>query len=243
MASGGRAVVPMRGADGTLLGVVSVDEPRVSACGPRDEEIDVLVAFAEHVIAAFEGVQVTAEAARDRASLRRSCSTSRPRCVDLDTADDVLESGRARNPGGTRIRQGRRLPCARRRLLPVGDGRLGAGRSRARLRPERRRPGPAARAGVRDRRVLPDRRTPSRRLSSATARRTSLAARWGRPARVVEPLAARAADRARWLAQRVHLGRRPVRLDAAVSRAPPGTPYVREPGDDGAARGASTSRP
>ena len=64
------------------------------------------------------------------------------------------------------------------------------------------------------------------------------AARRGRPARVVEPLAARAADRAGRLAQRVHLGRRPVRLDAPVTGAPPGAPYVREPGDDGAARSA-----
>ena len=61
-------------------------------------------------------------------------------------------------------------------------------------------------------------------------------ARRRRPARMVEPLAARAADREGRLTQRVHLGRRPVRLDAAVARTPPGAPYLREPGDDGAAR-------
>ena len=80
----------MRGADGTLLGVVSVDEPR-SGLRPTDEEIDVLVAFAEHVIAAFESVQVAAEAARDRACLRRLLDVSAS-LVDLDTADSVLEN-------------------------------------------------------------------------------------------------------------------------------------------------------
>ena len=118
-------VVPMRGADGTLLGVVSVDEPR-SGLRPTDEEIDVLVAFAEHVIAAFESVQVAAEAARDRASpaaaARRLRLPARPRYRRLRARER-----RARNPGCARIRQGRRLPCARRQLLPVGDGRLGAG--------------------------------------------------------------------------------------------------------------------
>ena len=83
-------VVPMRGADGTLLGVVSVDEPQ-SGLRPSDEEIDVLVAFAEHVIVAYEGVQVAAEAARDRASLRRLLDVSAS-LVDLDTADSVLEN-------------------------------------------------------------------------------------------------------------------------------------------------------
>jgi GAF domain-containing protein len=83
-------VVPMRGADGTLLGVVSVDEPQ-SGLRPSDEELDVLVAFAEHVIAAFEGVQVSAEVARDRASLRRLLDVS-DSLVDLDTVDSVLES-------------------------------------------------------------------------------------------------------------------------------------------------------
>ena len=83
-------VVPMRGADGTLLGVVSVDEPR-SGLRPSDEELDVLVAFAEHVIVAYEGVQIAAEAARDRASLSRLLDLSAS-LVDLDTADSVLEN-------------------------------------------------------------------------------------------------------------------------------------------------------
>ncbi len=83
-------VVPMRGADGTLLGVVSVDEPQ-SGLRPSDEDLDVLVAFAEHVIAAYEGVQVAAEAAHDRTALRRLLDVSAS-LVDLDTADSVLEN-------------------------------------------------------------------------------------------------------------------------------------------------------
>ncbi len=55
-------MVPMRDADGTLLGVVSVDEPQ-SGLRPTDEELEVLVAFAEHVIGAIEAVQ-DADAAR-----------------------------------------------------------------------------------------------------------------------------------------------------------------------------------
>jgi PAS domain S-box-containing protein len=83
-------VVPMQGADGTLLGVVSVDEPQ-SGLRPSDEELDVLVAFAEHVIVAYEGIQVAAEVARDRAALRRLLDVSAS-LLDVDTADSVLEN-------------------------------------------------------------------------------------------------------------------------------------------------------
>ena len=76
-------VVPMWGADGTLLGVVSVDEPQ-SGLRPSDEEIDVLVAFAEHVIAAFRG-HAGRCGSRARPRIRfAACSTSLPRLpVDL----------------------------------------------------------------------------------------------------------------------------------------------------------------
>ena len=83
-------IVPMHGADGTLLGVVSVDEPE-SGLRPTDEELDVLVAFAEHVIVAYEGVQVATEVARDRAALRTLLDVSAS-LVDLDTVDSVLEN-------------------------------------------------------------------------------------------------------------------------------------------------------
>ena len=82
--------VPMRGADGTLFGVVSVDEPE-SGLRPTDEEIDVLVAFADHVMGAIEAVQDADAAARDRASLARLLDVSAS-LVELDSAANVLQA-------------------------------------------------------------------------------------------------------------------------------------------------------
>ena len=83
-------MVPMRGADGTLLGVVSVDEPE-SGRRPTDEEIAVLVAFAEHVMGAIEAAQDAAAAARDRASLAQLFEVSTS-LVELDSAADVSQA-------------------------------------------------------------------------------------------------------------------------------------------------------
>jgi diguanylate cyclase (GGDEF)-like protein len=49
--------VPFYGSDGTLLGIFSVGEPR-SGRRPSDEELDVLVAMAEHAAAAVESLEV-----------------------------------------------------------------------------------------------------------------------------------------------------------------------------------------
>ena len=81
-------MVPMRGTDGMLLGVVSVDEPE-SGLRPTDEELDVLVAFAEHVTGAIEAVQDADAAARDRASLAQLLDVSAS-LVELESAEDVL---------------------------------------------------------------------------------------------------------------------------------------------------------
>jgi PAS domain S-box-containing protein len=83
-------MVPMRGAHGALLGVVSVDEPE-SGLRPTDEELDVLVAFAEHVIGAIDAAQDAAAAARGRASLAQLFDVSAS-LVELDSAEDVLEA-------------------------------------------------------------------------------------------------------------------------------------------------------
>ena len=83
-------MVPMRGADGALLGVVSVDEPE-SGLLPTDEELDVLVAFAQHVSGAIEAVQDAAVAARDRASLAQLLDVSAS-LIELDSAADVLQA-------------------------------------------------------------------------------------------------------------------------------------------------------
>ncbi|HUH15384.1 MAG TPA: GAF domain-containing protein [Gaiellaceae bacterium] len=81
-------IVPMRAAGGDLLGVVSVDEP-ASGLRPGDEELDVLVAFAEHVAAAIEAAQDAAAAARDRLALVRLLDVSAS-LVALDSVDAVL---------------------------------------------------------------------------------------------------------------------------------------------------------
>jgi len=83
-------IVPMRGTDGTLLGVLSVDEPELGL-RPSDEEVEVLVAFAQHVIGAIEAVQDAAAAARDRASLAQLLDVSAS-LIELNSAEDVLEA-------------------------------------------------------------------------------------------------------------------------------------------------------
>ena len=83
-------IVPMRGTDGTLLGVISVDEPEFGL-RPSDEELEVLVAFAQHVIGAIEAVQNATAAARDRSSLGQLLDISGS-LVELDSAADVLEA-------------------------------------------------------------------------------------------------------------------------------------------------------
>lgn len=63
-------LVPMRDSDGHLLGVLSVDEP-ISGLRPGDDELDVLVAVADHAALAIEAAQERAEAERHGAALQR----------------------------------------------------------------------------------------------------------------------------------------------------------------------------
>ena len=64
----------MRGADGRLLGILSVDEP-ISGRKPSGDEIDVLVAVSEHaalaVQAAQEATRAQGEPRGARAAARR----------------------------------------------------------------------------------------------------------------------------------------------------------------------------
>ena len=59
---------PMRGSDGRLLGILSVDEP-ISGRRPSGDEIDVLVAVSEHAAAAVEAAQEAARAKANRDAL------------------------------------------------------------------------------------------------------------------------------------------------------------------------------
>ena len=68
--------VPLRGSDGRLLGILSVDEP-ISGRKPSGDEIDVLVAVSEH--ATSPSRRHRKQRAPRRTAMRSSaCSTSRP---------------------------------------------------------------------------------------------------------------------------------------------------------------------
>jgi len=67
--------VPMRHSDGYLFGIISVDEP-TSGQKPSPDELDVLVAVADHASLAVQGAQEAAQAARHRAALERLLEVS-----------------------------------------------------------------------------------------------------------------------------------------------------------------------
>src|SRR3954454_25054379 len=66
---------PMRGSDGQLLGVLSVDEP-ISGRKPSGDEIDVLVAVSEHAALAVQSAQESARAQANRQALDRLLAVS-----------------------------------------------------------------------------------------------------------------------------------------------------------------------
>jgi diguanylate cyclase (GGDEF)-like protein len=83
-------MVPMRHSAGHLLGILSVDEPS-SGRRPTDEELDVLVAVAQHAALAVEGAQAVADAARHRAALEQLLHVSSRVSETLD-ADEIFQS-------------------------------------------------------------------------------------------------------------------------------------------------------
>ncbi|HEY0417730.1 MAG TPA: PAS domain S-box protein [Gaiellaceae bacterium] len=66
---------PMRGPDGDLLGILSVDEP-LSGCRPNEGDIDVLVAVSEHAALAVQAAQEDARAKANRDALTRLLEVS-----------------------------------------------------------------------------------------------------------------------------------------------------------------------
>jgi PAS domain S-box-containing protein len=66
---------PMRGSDGSLLGILSVDEP-ISGRKPSGDEIDVLVAVSEHAAIAVEAAQEAARAKANRDALEQLLEVS-----------------------------------------------------------------------------------------------------------------------------------------------------------------------
>jgi len=77
---------PMRGEDGQLLGVLSVDEP-ISGRKPSGDEIDVLVAVSEHAAIAVEAAQEAARAKANRDALERLLAVSASLNESADTHD------------------------------------------------------------------------------------------------------------------------------------------------------------
>jgi PAS domain S-box-containing protein len=77
---------PMRGADGRLLGILSVDEP-ISGRKPSGDEIDVLVAVSEHAALAVQAAQEAARAQANRDSLERLLAVSASLNETGDTSD------------------------------------------------------------------------------------------------------------------------------------------------------------
>jgi diguanylate cyclase (GGDEF)-like protein len=67
--------VPMRDQHGSLLGIISVDEP-VSGRRPTDEDLDVLVALADHGALAVEAAREAAESARHQRALEELFAVS-----------------------------------------------------------------------------------------------------------------------------------------------------------------------
>src|SRR6266404_5013762 len=80
--------VPMRHTAGHLLGILSVDEP-ASRRRPTDEELDVLVALADHAALAVQTAQDAAEAARHRLALEQLLEVS-SRLTAEPVADEIL---------------------------------------------------------------------------------------------------------------------------------------------------------
>jgi diguanylate cyclase (GGDEF)-like protein len=68
-------IVPMRHTDGHMLGIVSVDEP-VHGLRPTDDDLDVLVAIADHAAIAVQKAQETARDVRHRLALAQLLAVS-----------------------------------------------------------------------------------------------------------------------------------------------------------------------
>jgi len=81
--------VPMRHHDGHLLGILSVDEP-VSRLRPTDDELDVLVALADHAAIAVQSAQETADAVRHRLALEQLLRVSTGLAAH-SSADEIMQ--------------------------------------------------------------------------------------------------------------------------------------------------------
>ena len=82
--------VPLRHSDGHLIGILSVDEP-ASGLRPTCEELEILVAMADHAAIAVQSAQEAAAAARHRAALEQLLAVS-SRLTETFSIDAILQS-------------------------------------------------------------------------------------------------------------------------------------------------------
>ena len=82
--------VPLRHSDGHLIGILSVDEP-ASGRLPQGEELEILVAMADHAAIAVQSAQEAAAAARHRAALEQLLAVS-SRLTETFSIDAILQS-------------------------------------------------------------------------------------------------------------------------------------------------------
>jgi diguanylate cyclase (GGDEF)-like protein len=82
--------VPMRHSDGHMLGILSVGEP-FTGVRPSDEELEVLVAVADHVALALQSFQEEAAAARHRVALRELLQVS-SQLAETTSVDAILQA-------------------------------------------------------------------------------------------------------------------------------------------------------
>ncbi|HLX32073.1 MAG TPA: sensor domain-containing diguanylate cyclase [Gaiellaceae bacterium] len=80
--------VPMRDQNSNLLGIISVDEPS-SGRRPSDEELEVLVALADHAALALEASKEAADARRHQRSLHELLAVS-SRITGETSSDEIL---------------------------------------------------------------------------------------------------------------------------------------------------------
>jgi diguanylate cyclase (GGDEF)-like protein len=81
-------LVPMRDADGNLLGTISVDEP-LSGRVPNDEELDLLVALANHAALAVDEANETRNARRHQRALEELLDVS-SRITGETSTEEIL---------------------------------------------------------------------------------------------------------------------------------------------------------
>ncbi len=83
-------LVPLRHSDSHLLGILAVDEPG-SGLRPNDDEVDVLVAVADHAALALQSAQESATGARHRAALQQLLHVS-SQLTETFTIDAILQA-------------------------------------------------------------------------------------------------------------------------------------------------------